>query len=366
MNKKIIAIILVLVVLLLGGASIYVATQLSTKEAVAPTAPTSEPRADEPVYNGSTACTVEATASAVVCTPSGVITCTPDCPTACGKAASTITTCVNSCGTATTKACAATAACAVSELEGSKKAYKNETANVAGTYTLTTEMDTVAKSQIYVYTIELTNNSDANATGVTIKDSLKNIASITFMDAVSGCAWSATDKELTCNTTVAVDETKKFSFRVKAGDGIANGDVITNKAIVTYDGGTQLDLIKDLTISTVVGCNNTCTTDAECSTGLTCDTTSKKCRKAACLTEDDCTCAIVTTPTATNTPTATLTATKTPTATTTLAATATPTEQVVAAATPTILPETGIFDLPGIAAFGGGLLLAVVGILLAL
>jgi hypothetical protein len=33
---------------------------------------------------------------------------------------------------------------------------------------------------------------------------------------------------------------------------------------------------------------------------------------------------------------------------------------------PTVLPETGILDFPGVAAFGGGLLLAIVGILLAL
>ena len=47
------------------------------------------------------------------------------------------------------------------------------------------------------------------------------------------------------------------------------------------------------------------------------------------------------------------------------AATTAPTK-AVAAATPTTLPETGILDLPGVAAFGGGLLLSIVGILLAL
>ena len=45
------------------------------------------------------------------CTPSGTVTCNPDCPTTCGHAASTITTCTDSCGAATTKACAATADC---------------------------------------------------------------------------------------------------------------------------------------------------------------------------------------------------------------------------------------------------------------
>jgi hypothetical protein len=43
-------------------------------------------------------------------TACGTKTCNPDCPTACGTAASTITTCTDSCGI-TTKDCAATAAC---------------------------------------------------------------------------------------------------------------------------------------------------------------------------------------------------------------------------------------------------------------
>lgn len=352
MNKKLIAIILVLVVLLLGGASIYVATQLSTQEAVAPTAPESEPLAAEPIYGGSEACTVTASASASVCTPSGVVTCTPDCPTECGKVASIITTCKDSCGTSVSKNCPATSLCQQVVIEGSKTAFKNETTNTAGNYTLTTEIDTVAKSQIYVYSIDLTNTSDVDATGVTIKDSLKNVTSVTYMDTVAGCTWNATDVELTCNTTIKKDETKTFSFRVKAADGVANGDIITNIAKVTYTNGTAFDLKKDLTVSTVVGCNNTCTTDAECSTGLVCDTTAKKCRRTACLAEDDCTCAVV----VTTVPVVTIAST----------ATATPTAITVAEATPTILPETGIFDLPGIAAFGGGLLLAVVGILLAL
>jgi len=47
----------------------------------------------------------------VCCTPNGTVTCNPDCPTACGKPASTITTCTDSCGGPATKQCAATAAC---------------------------------------------------------------------------------------------------------------------------------------------------------------------------------------------------------------------------------------------------------------
>ena len=106
-------------------------------------------------------------------------------------------------------------------------------------------------------------------------------------------------------------------------------------------------LTKDLPVTTVVGCNNTCTTDDECSAGLTCDKTANKCRKAACVAETDCSCAVVT-------------------VAPTITKAAVPTKIATAAATPSILPESGILDLPGVAAFGGGLLLAVVGILLAL
>ena len=44
-KKKILAIILVILVIILGGASVYIATQLSTKQAVAPNAPISKPAA---------------------------------------------------------------------------------------------------------------------------------------------------------------------------------------------------------------------------------------------------------------------------------------------------------------------------------
>ncbi|HSV94947.1 MAG TPA: hypothetical protein VLH94_03190 [Spirochaetia bacterium] len=336
-----------------GEATTYSVTNPTTT--VAPTATTTVAPTvtttitPTPTYVGSEACTV------VGCVASDVITCSPDCPTECGKAASTITTCTNSCGVAVTKSCAATSACKVAVLEVSKTAYKNEAGNSAGSYTLTTEMSTVSKSQTFVYSIKIKNTGDVAANGVTIKDSLKDISDLTFVDTVSGCNWNTTDKELTCSTSLAVDETKTFSFRVKAAEGIANGNIISNKAVITFDGGTQIDKTKDLTVSTVVGCNNTCTTDDECTSALVCDSETNKCRKAACLNDDDCTCTTGSTTTTTTTTTSTVTAT------------ATPTESVVAVtATPTTLPEAGIFNLPGIAAFGGGLLLAVIGILLAL
>lgn len=115
-NKKkgILAFFLVVVVLLLGGATVYVATQMSERKSVAPTAPESKPSAAETVeivWTGSNACIATGAATVAACVPSGTISCDPDCPTACGLAASTITTCTDSCGNATTKACSATAVC---------------------------------------------------------------------------------------------------------------------------------------------------------------------------------------------------------------------------------------------------------------
>lgn len=235
-------------------------------------------------------------------------------------------------------------------ITGSKSAYKNVTANTPGVYSLTTLMDTVSKSQIYVYSIDLKNTSSSVATGVTIKDSLKDIATLTYMDTVPGCSYSTTEKEITCTTSIQPSETKTFSFRVKAADSIINGAVISNTAIVTYPGG-NLNLTKDLTVSTLVSCNHTCTVDAECSNGLTCNTTTNKCRLATCPTEEDCVCGVI--------------ATVTQAAPTTVK-TVTPTKVATAAATPSTLPDAGILDVPGIFAFGGGLLLAIIGILLAL
>lgn len=471
-KKNIIAILLVFIVLLLGGASIYVATQLSSEKAIAPTAPESEPAAYVPEevsdisttseWVGSEACAVTGTATEVVVdtklsvvkramtyvddasktegyviktdtdtatreatfvywiqvtntgndpvngivltdtlngtnqdkltfidvpsnqgcsydSASRKLTCNPfnltvgqkveksfrvkvtgDFPTASTISNTAIATVGQAVfqGFNTLKVAAPPVEPVTITMSGGKTAYKNEAANTAGVYTLTSEMNTVSKDQIYVYTLTVTNTSTATATGVVIKDSLKDMP-VTYMDTVAGCTWNATSVELTCNTTVNPSETKKFSFRVKASDSIANGTVITNTGIVTFPGGT-MELKKDLTVSTVVGCNNTCTTDAECSTGLSCDTTSNKCRVLACTAEEDCTCPVAVVPTVivTSVPVVVTQATTAPTQAVTAGVTAAP--------TPTILPETGIFDLPGIAAFGGGLLLAVIGILLAL
>lgn len=87
------------------------------------------------------------------------------------------------------------------------------------------------------------------------------------------------------------------------------------------------------------------------------------------------TCGVVPTPTGSPTGTGTPTATATPTAaptgtsaptTMTVTAAVTVTAGATAAPTGARLPEAGILNLPGVAAFGGGLLLTILGILFAL
>lgn len=450
-KKKIIAIILAVLVVLLSGASVYVATQLSTNQAVAPNAPESKPQASEPVEPAVTvaataityseSCSANATAvddgitvkkeafkddptntvgnykhtdelkktgaNATVApgetfvyslwatnpnssTMSGTVTfldvldnnltyvdgdnCsyesttrTVSCtltqldPGTWGRGfrvkvakeikdgtiiSNTVSSTINDKlrqGTLTLTDKGEMS----STLTGSKTAYKDVTGNTAGSYTLTTEMTTVSKSQTFVYSISIKNSSDVTASGVVIKDTLKD-KPISFVDAVAGCTWNATDVELTCvSSTIKPGETKTFNYRVKTSDGIANGETVTNSAKATYNGET-ISFSKSMAVSSVVSCNHTCTTDTECSGGLKCDTTTKKCRNTVCLAEDDCTCAIA--------------VTRAPTAIKTIA----PTKIATVSATPSELPNSGILDLPGVAAFGGGLLLAVVGILLAL
>ena len=314
-------------------------------------------------YEGSAACTVTSTS---ICVASEAVTCSPDCPTACGNPAGTISTCLDSCGVATTKACPATTACAT-DIDISKIAYRNEDLSTSRSYEYETAIDTVSKDQTFIYAIYLLNNGEVSVGNIVLTDTLDgdHQDDLTYLDANSGCTFSQSNKKVTCSgISIPAGERVVYAFRVKVNSGAVNGDIIKNTAIAVI-GDTSISDDYSVTVSTVVGCNNTCTTDTECSTGLVCDTASSKCRKEACSEDDTCVCpsavAITEAPTAE------------PTAVRTVAPVRVATEAPAGAAgvaagavEPTILPETGILDFPGVAAFGGGLLLAIVGILLAL
>lgn len=260
-----------------------------------------------------------------------------------------------------------------------KKAYKDNTNNTAGNYTLTEEINTVSRNQVFVYTINVQNSGTGDAVGVTITDRLEGDGqeNLYYVDGEAGCTMNDSTRTVTCKTDVEAGSSKNVSFRVKVNDTVTNDDSIKNTARVVL-GDQSITVTKLLLISSEVGCNQVCNSNSECSDGLWCDTTANKCRKQACTAETSCVCPAVVTPTATPIvvrPTVVVTAAPTvaPTEvlTPTEVAVKTPTPtKVVAVKTPTpapeVLPETGILDIPGIAVFGGGLLLAVVGILLAL
>lgn len=461
-RKNIFAVGLILLIIVLGIASVFVSSRISGQQSVSPTAPTSKPKAAENeklipetgtvtecgsctavnkcvanyhcdavdgkckrnsgttvCWSGSTACV--ATGKVVACVPSSVITCNPDCPTECGKPASTITTCKDSCGNNKTKNCPATVACGTPDLTIVKKAFLDEDSNTPGHYTLNTEIDTVSKDQVFVYAIYIENIGEVKATNVTVSDTLNGQKQelLTFVDAESRCTYTAADRKITCSgLTIEAGDSDTFAFRVKVSGDAANGDVIKNTAKVTY-GDVTKEAKKDLAVSTIVGCNHTCTSDEECGGTLVCDTTTNKCRANACLTNSTCICP---TPTLakcnqscvsdedcasglicdttssmcrkeacvskTNCVCATATVTTVPTlakcnkacnvdsdcaaglicdsATMMCRKEACVSKTNCVCTVPTALPETGILDVPGVAAFGGGLLLAVVGILLAL
>ena len=414
-KKKLLAIVSLILIMVFAGAAVMVSYRINSQQKVAPTAPQSEPKAAEAdeadvpseadelareaagtpkpkcgrcvttancqtglicdtvdgrcktninttiCWSMPASCIVSGKATALPCVPTDVITCTPDCPTECGLAASTISTCTDSCNGAKTKACPATTAC-TGDITISKKAFKFD----GGTYAYTTEIESVSKNQSFLYAAVIKNEGAIDATGVNITDTLngENQDQLTFVDAKSGCTYSPTDRKVSCsNLTLKAGEEVTYAFKVKVGADAVNGDIIKNTVFVEVN-GENLSATKDLTISTIVGCNHTCTGDTECSDGLVCDGTTGKCRKGTCAEEDNCLC-----PQVTAEPTAR------PTARTTAEPTARPTEgeaeapvvvPTAVAGQPTVLPEAGILDFPGVAAFGGGLMLAIIGILLAL
>jgi hypothetical protein len=241
------------------------------------------------------------------------------------------------------------------------RAYENWTGNTAGSYDLVTESSGVSKNEIFVYAMNLENGGSVPEKNLTVTDSLTGLKQelLTFVDATPECSFNPTEKKVSCGgINLEAGEKKLLAFRVRVSADAVNGDIIKNLAKLYFGSNEEKSNIssKDLTISTVLGCNHTCTSDAECTGSLTCDTTTNKCRASDCLTRSSCNCA---------------------TTAVVPKVTVSPSSSVVtipkaakisasASAEPTILPEAGILDIPGVAAFGGGLLLAVVGILLAL
>lgn len=230
-----------------------------------------------------------------------------------------------------------------------KLAFANETTNKAGDYDLNDQIDTVSKDETFVYAFEVTNSGDVAAQDIEVVDVLKgdNQELLTYVDGDDRCKYTSSSRQVTCSgMDLDVDDTDTYTFRVKVSSNAINGDSIVNVATLNYkdmpsDGEVEASL--ELGISTIVGCNHVCVSDDQCSTGLTCDPDTSMCRKPSCSEASTCNCPVE------------------------RVATAVPTRRAtVARVQPTELVEAGILDFPGVATFGGGLLLAVIGILLAL
>lgn len=169
-----------------------------------------------------------------------------------------------------------------------------------------------------------------------------------------------------CNVSfaIAAEATPTPACRVscttegtESGNYKCEGGVWRNKTCSTTDDSSCV-CPATVTETPPAACRGACSSSVACDTGMTC--VGGVCRNSTCSTTDDSSCVCPTT--GTGTVTTTVTQTVAPTGTGTVA----PTEEVTATPTEEILYETGVLNLPGAAAFGGGLLLVVLGILFAL
>ena len=256
----------------------------------------------------------------------------------------------------------------------SVKAYLDSPKNKPGEYFIDKQTTKISRDQFMVYNLEVKNTGTGKAKNLVISDTLtgQNQSILEFVDSEDQCTYDYSSKKLSCEIdNLEAKGIISPKFRVKTAQTAINGKVIRNTAKVVYGGKTNQASV-DVLVSSIVKCNEFCNSDSECVAGLACDVFSSTCRKAICSKETSCSCA----------PTATIT--KKPTATLTVA----PTDSQVdfpdsSLATPTIkvtealaenteptgvsqLPETGVLDNVQTTVFGGGLLLAILGLFLAL
>lgn len=247
------------------------------------------------------------------------------------------------------------------------KVYEDDSRNSEGEYFITKETSKVSRDQVVIYTMEVENTGEGSSSNMEISSTLtgQNQNFLNFVDTEDRCKFDYPTKKVSCKISyLAGGGEEKLKFRVKIDGKTPNGRVIRNTVRLTYGTKSKEASVSVLT-SSKVNCNELCGSDSECSTGLTCDVFSNTCRKVACTKESSCICTV-----ATATPTKIIT-------TTAPTETVSPTEaefpdDIAMTETPTVtedvsqLPETGILDLPGTMTFGGGILLAILGILFAL
>lgn len=269
------------------------------------------------------------------------------------------------------------------DLSVATRTYADDPRNTEGTYYTDKEITKVSRGQLMVYTIDIKNSGEGGAKKVVVTDVLtgQNQNLLSFVDSESKCKYNSATKKITCEIdSIPYKGAEKLKFRVRVGQTSLNGKIIRNTARVSYGSRSKEDTTETL-VSSIVTCNEICTNDSECVAGLACDVLSGKCRKPTCISSTTCGCTtananVTATKTPTTTPRATVTvlpdadeedlptvtATKTPTKTVTIIDEIDAGEQDGGNS----LPASGIFDLPQGTIIGGGILLAIIGLFLAL
>lgn len=188
---------------------------------------------------------------------------------------------------------------------------------------------TVAANKEVIYKVKVTNTGNGDLTNVKVEDILngENQSGLIYVSSSTNCTNDTATRKVSCTiASLLKNETKEIAFKVRVQANAANGQVIKNLAVAS-SGEVSAECRSDVTIA---GVTATITATATTTTQPT-----------------------TTSPTATQGQAAT-TATRRVTAT------------ASASATPVNLPDAGIFNLPGAAAFGTGLVLVILGILFAL
>lgn len=120
-----------------------------------------------------------------------------------------------------------------------KRAFENDSRNMAGSYYLTNEItdtNTLSNGEMIVYNIVAKNAGDAQVTGVVVEDSLS--ANLTYLDSSSGCSYSASSREVTCEMgTIPANTEASVSIRVQIAT--ASTTAINNTATVKSTDGQE-------------------------------------------------------------------------------------------------------------------------------
>lgn len=132
----------------------------------------------------------------------------------------------------------------------SKKAYQNVATNVAGSYTLTSEISsgaTVSRDQILVYQLNYANTGNTTIPSAVFTDTIP--ASVDFVDSQAACAYVSSTRVVTCTmTNIPAGATGSVAFRVRVRTDAASSS-FTNTATLTPSTGTVSNCSIPLTVA---------------------------------------------------------------------------------------------------------------------